>query len=159
MIKVSIKNLDKVVAFLKTVPLGMKTVTGRAVADYLVGNQSHGLKHYTPYKYVSYKSIGGFVSDKQRRYVMAKIRSGEIDPGYPHRTGNMQRGWVVGGDPPRYVIKNDVSYSNYVVGDNEQSRMHNKIGWRTVSKNISDNMKGAIRAANLAIAKWINTHK
>lgn len=159
MIKVSIKNLDKVVEFIKKVPLGMKTVTGRAVADYLVGDMSHGLKHYPPYKYVSWNSIGGFVSDKQRRYVMAKIRSGEIDPGYPHRTGNFQRGWYVGGEPPRYVIKNEISYGNYLVDDNEQSRMHSKIGWRTVSKNIADNMKGAIHAANLAIAKWINTHK
>jgi hypothetical protein len=56
-------------------------------------------------------------------------------------------------------LKNDVGYAGYLVGDDEQSLHSKKQGWRTVSKNISDNMKGAIRAANLAIAKWIDTHK
>ena len=158
MIKVSIKNIDKVQAFLRSVPLGAKTRAGKALADYLVGDASHGLKHYASYKYVSYKSIGGFVSDKQRRYVMKKIREGKIDPGYPHRTGRFQRGWKVTGEPPRYVIKNEIPYSGYVVGDDDQSRMHEKIGWRKVTKNLADNIQGAMSRARQVVAKWIKEH-
>jgi hypothetical protein len=159
MIKVSIKGVDKVVEYLRTVPLGVKTVAGRSVAEYLVGNTSHGLKHYPPYKHVPYSAIGGFKSDKQRRYVMARIREGTIDPGYSASNGYLRDAWTIGGEPPRYVIKNDVHYAGFLVGDQDQSLHSQKQGWRTVSRNIADNIAGAIRAANLAIAKWLKEHK
>jgi hypothetical protein len=173
MIKVSIKGVDKVVEYLRTVPLGIKTVAGRSVAEYLVGNESHGLKHAPGYKHInryagfpelSYENakgetIHGYKSAQQHRYVMWAISKGIINPGQNNRTGNLQNSWVVGGEPPRYVIKNNVKYAGYVLGEEDQTRMHNLIGWRRVSQNIADNIAGAIRAANLAIAKWLKEHK
>jgi hypothetical protein len=164
MINIKIKNLEEVRAFLRTIPLGVKNIAGKAAADYLVGNEQHGLKHYPPYKHVSYKeAYGGFLSDKQRRYVMARIAEGTIDPGYSESNGYHRDAWHVTGEPPRYIIRNDVGYSGYLVGDdftggNQQSHMMKLKGWRTVGKNLSDNMTGAFRAAIMAVNKWMREH-
>lgn len=159
MIRFVPRNLDRVKAWLKTVPRGALKVGMRALTTYLIGNQSHGLAHYSPYKYVSRKSAYGrtFESDKQRRYVMARIREGSIDPGVPHRTGKGQRGWVMVETQRGYTIKNDEPSMFYSMSDKGQAALNAKAGWRLVSEAIADNIAGALRSAQAAVTRYLKS--
>jgi len=161
MIKIKVTGVDKTINFLKTFAEGYEDVSLNAISEYLMGDERHGLKHYPPYKHVSFKqAYGGFLSDKQRRYVMMKIRSGEIDPGYSASNGYYGDAWqtnkIADG---KYVISNDVHYAGYLVGDDRQSKMMQMKGWRVVSQNIKDNIMGAFRHARGAINKFIKESK
>lgn len=156
-ISVKVRNLEQVKKWISDLPRRLRGVATEAMAEWFIGDGRRGLKHYPPYKHITRKSAYGktFVSDKQRRYVMAKIRSGEIDPGFPHRTGNYQRGWRVKNELTKSVITNQVPYARFVGGDEEQARLNAKVGWRTISEIISTNIAGAIRHAQAAINKVI----
>lgn len=157
MIKITATGFNEVKDWLTTIERGLKGKATEWFAEYLVGDQSHGLKHYSPYQYVPYrKAYGGFFSDKQRRYVMAMIQQGKIDPGYPHRTGEFQRAWEykVSGSG-RYTITNATPYGGYLVDDNKQARLPGMAGWRKVSEIIKDNWHGAIRHATAKVKQWI----
>ena len=158
MIQVTIRNAEKVAAFLKSVPVNTKKIAHHSVLVYTMGNKGHGLMHYVPYKHITVKQAGGWKSDKQRRYVMAKIREGKIDPGVPHRTGEMQRAWDIQrmGDQERII--NPLGYPNFVMQDEEQTLGHKKRGWRVVSVVVKNNIAGALRYANAEVQKWLNEH-
>ncbi len=158
MIKFAERGIEKVQEFLRTVKLGAKTTAARGVAEYLIGDVSHGLKHYPPYKHVPYSAIGGVKSDRQRRYVMARIREGSIDPGISASNGYFRDAWKISGEAPRYNIVNDVGYAGFLVGDSEQSLHSQKQGWRKISKNIEDNISGAIRHAVAKVNEWLREH-
>lgn len=151
------RNLDQVKAWLKTVPYGGLKAGMRALTEYLIGTQAHGLKHYSPYKYITRKSAYGqtFVSDKQRRYIMARIRKGSIDPGVPHRTGKGQRGWEMVETQRGYTIKNDQPSMYWSMADKGQAALNAKAGWRTVSEAIAANMAGALRSAVAAVKRHL----
>ena len=155
MIKITSRGIPELQAWLKSLANGVRDEATRAVAEYLVGDETHGLKHYPPYKHVPYSQIGGFVSDKQRRYVMAKIRDGSITPGQSASNGYFRDAWTYKAQGGRYEIKNDVGYAKYLVGNAQQSLHSNKQGWRTIAKNISDNLAGAYRHAQAEIKKWL----
>jgi hypothetical protein len=158
-IKFTQRGVPELLAWLQTLARGVKGEATRAVAEYLIGDQTHGLAHYVPYKYVTMKqAYGGFVSDKQRRYVMARIREGSIDPGFPHRTGEMQRGWTYSQHGSNYTIKNETPYAGFVMGDNTQANMHNLIGWRRTAEVVKSNLAGAYRHAQAKIREWLRTH-
>ncbi len=149
---------EQVKAYIKTIPHGVTRVGIYAIAEYILGDQTHGLKHYPPYRYITRKKAYGktFSSDKQRRFVMAAIREGRIDPGVPHRTGNTQRAWrLIKSNPyrPKIVAKGAGPY--YTADDQGQARLNAMIGWRKMAKNIADNMVGALRHANAEIRKWL----
>lgn len=127
----------------------------KAAAVYLIGNGSHGLMHYPAYKYITRKRAYGktFASDAQRRFVMAGIRSGKIDPGYPHRTGILQRGWYVSSDGTKTSVKNDAPHGDVVMGLG-QARLNGLVGWRIYTKVIEDNINGMVRAANTELRAY-----
>ena len=93
MIKMSVRGVEKLQAFFKKLPPAARKIAAPEIAIHLIGDDNRGLKHYVGYKYVSRKSAYGqtFSSDKQRRYVMAKIRSGEITPGRSNRSDKLSR--------------------------------------------------------------------
>ena len=127
----------------------------KAAAVYLIGNGVHGLTHYPAYKAITRRAAYGrtFQSDRQRRKVMAQIRSGRIDPGYPHRTGRLQRGWTVTGDGTKATVKNDVEYAGLVMGT-DQARLNKLVGWRIYSDVIASNTDGMTQAANQELRKY-----
>ena len=147
------KGIEGAQAFVKNLPFMQQQAASQALAEYLVGDMTHGLMHYPPYNYVSInRAYGGFVSDAQRRFVMASIAEGRIEPGYPHRTGRFQRGWIVrpiGGGAVQIV--NATPYGPYLVGNDNmspsQANMMRLIGWRQIRQNEADNMAGAQRHA------------
>jgi hypothetical protein len=160
MIKTSVRGVEQLKAFFAKLPPAARKIAAFEIAIHLIGDDTRGLRHYVGYRYVSRKSAYGqtFSSDKQRRYVMAKIRSGEIAPGSPHRTNTLKRGWEFKRTGGGYgaQIYNAVPYAGYVMGDNLQARQPAKVGWRTMGAVISTNIKSAIKRAERVIQDWIN---
>jgi len=74
--------------------------------------------------------------------------------GVPHRTGEMQRGWMKEGKGVKARAVNRVPYSPYVMGTGKQSRHEKLVGWKVIAEIIKLNMKGAIRHAEAAIRKY-----
>lgn len=159
MIKFKVRGVEEVQAFLKTVPRGALRVALSAMAEWFIGTPQRGLKHYQPYKYVTRAQAYGqtFKSDRQRRYIMAMISEGKIDPGVPHRTGNTQRGWYANETNNGYGmnIENEQKGAYYTRDDSGQARLNALAGWRKISDIISTNIAGAIRHANAAIGNWL----
>jgi hypothetical protein len=157
MIKVSVRGVEQLQAFFKKIPVYTRKAAVLASAEYLMGDTNHGLKHYVSYKYVSRKAAYGktFKSDKQRAYVMAKIRSGEIAPGSSHRSGALAAGWnykLQGGGYGASVY-NSVPYAGYVMGDGTQANQPRMVGWRMVADIVKTNIAGMMRAANQAVER------
>lgn len=106
------------------------------------------IKKYPPYKYVPFKTAyGGWFSEKQRRYVMARIAEGTIKPGMPNRSNRLAQGWKVIDRGTQSIIVNEVPYAGYVMGDRTQARMHQKIGWDTLGDWVNNHMGGIVKAA------------
>jgi len=154
-----VRGSEEFSAFISGFPRHIRGLVTEAVAEWLIGNSSRGLKHYVNYKYVSRKAAYGrtFVSDKQRRYVMARIREGTITPGTPNRTFRMQRGWSVKNSGVKSEITNSEAYTEHVMGTGTQSRHEAKVGWREVAAVVSTNIAGAMRHANAAIREYIES--
>jgi len=105
------------------------------------------IKNYPPYSYVTFKrAYGGWFSDKQRKYVMARIREGSIRPGTPNRSGRFGQGWKVIDKGTSSMIVNEVPYGGYLMGSG-QARMHNIIGWKKIPEWISKHMGNIMKAA------------
>jgi len=159
MIKISVRGINETLQWLDNLAKDIRMVATRAMAEYLVGDESHGLKHYPPYKHVPWSAIGGFVSEKQRRYVMANIRNGNITPGISASNGYLRDAWQYTAKGTNYVISNDVKYAPYLVGQGTQSRRAIAQAWRTTTQTIKDNWSGAIGHAKAAIKEWIAAHR
>lgn len=156
MIKVKVRGLEDVIKFIESVPRGTRGDAIQAIAEYIIGDDRHGLKHYPAYKKVTRRQAFGipFFSEKQRRWFFWALKSGRLTLPYK-RTNKLKNAWRITGDRWRPVIRNDMPYAHHVMSDDRQSRMQKKIGWRTMGKNIQDNMKGAIQKANQVIQAWI----
>lgn len=159
MISISIRNLEPIRAYLKKLGLGYRVAGLRGATNYLIGNDSHGLRHYVNYKYVSRQSAYGrtFFSDKQRRWFWAAVANGEIAfPIHYQRTGAIKDGWKIADSGSQMRIVNNAPGVNWVFGAN-QARQPAKVGWRKASDIIQTNMKGMIRAAQLEVNKLIRS--
>lgn len=153
-LKITSHGIPELLEWLKSLPNEIRTLATRAVAEYIVGDETHGLKHYPPYKHVPYSQIGGFVSAKQRRYVMARIRDGSITPGVSASNGYLRDAWKYTAQGSMYQISNDVTYAKYLVGG-QQSRRAIAQNWRTMWQTAKDNLQGAFRHAQAAINAWL----
>ncbi len=110
------------------------------------------IKKYPPYVHIPFKrAYGGWFSDKQRKYVMAKIREGEITPGVSNRSGRFGDGWQVIGYGRNSMIANEVPYGGYLMDDNKRSTMHALIGWDTLTSWIKLHSKGILDSARKAL--------
>lgn len=158
MLSFKTRGLKEFTDYIGSLARNVRGLVTEAITDWLIGNQSRGLKHYPPYKYVTRRAAYGrtFSSERQRRYVMAKISSGQIDPGAPHRTGRLQRGWVKQGKGVNARAVNQVAYAAHVMSTTDQARQPARVGWRKVAQVIADNMAGAIRHAEAAIRAFNN---
>ena len=125
MINVTVSGVKEMVAYIKTIPRGAKVVGMRAAGEYFIGDESHGLKWYPRER-------------PNQKYI---------------RTYNLRNSWYLvetNSDWSRTKIGNTAPYSPWVVGDGTQAWMH--VGrWRETTKNMMDNLKGAIRAAQSAV--------
>jgi len=99
---------------------------------------------YPPYTYVSIEQAGGWRSEKQRRYVMARIREGSIQIPYA-RTQTLRKGWRVEGSGRNQIVVNEVEYAPYVKDIQSQAQGHMLRGWGVVQTEIQDRMDEIVR--------------
>ena len=172
MITITSRGIPELSAWLKSLGNNVRQIATEAVAEYIVGDDSHGLKHEPGYTYVnryagfpnlSYttstgKVVPGYASAKQHAYVMMQIQRGVIKPGQDNRTHQLRDSWKYQAQGGTYKIQNPVSYAQYVQGG-RQTRMHALIGWRQAFQVARDNLQGAYRHAEAKIKEWIATHK
>jgi len=104
-----------------------------AANEYIV----HFEQAYSPYKYVSVAQSGGWKSERQRRYVMAKIRSGEIQIPY-RRTQTLRAGWQTVGSGSTQIVVNQVSYAGYVKDIQRQTYGHMLRGWDVIQTDMQE---------------------
>lgn len=137
--------------FFREFPLKSRGVASEAMADDLIGTPQRGLKHYPSYRYIGRSSVyrPTFQSDRQRRFVMAAIRSGRIDPGAPHRTGNYQRSWARQGSRVNSRIEGLKPHDRW------PDALALRVGWRDPMDVIDSNMVHAQAAAERAVASWL----
>src|SRR3990167_970875 len=125
MLEIEIRGLDKVTAALDKFPDEIKT--GLAAAGQEAGEEivdTEGLRSYPP----EYHAPRPFVSDKQRRYFFAALRSGEIE--VPYRRGQSPRSERYGTqfyvEPRGYnvtVVGNRASYGEFLGGEQQSAYM------------------------------------
>jgi len=162
MIKLTLKGIEPIRKFIQELPRGIKSRAMKGIAEYILGNESRGLKHYPAYRYVSRKSAYGvtFFSEAQRGFVMAAIRRGDIVPGVENRSGAIQDGWAYKeSDADWRTVKftNSAPGVQYVMGDTTQAAQPAKVGWRRVLEVITANFYGAIRHAQSIVNAWIKS--
>jgi len=94
-----------------------------------------------------------FVSDKQRRYIMRKIRLEELELPYTRRYRLLQ-GWRFRGVRDGAIVENPVPYAGLVVG--EQQAAYHAGTWRTVVEIAQEVESGAaVHVAEAAAALFI----
>ena len=165
MIRITSRGIPELKAYLEEIKRGAKSIASRAVAEYLLGwdggresgNVTHGLAHYPPYNQVSRTQAYGqpFSSDRQRRWFFAALGRGEINPGFPRRTGEMQRGWDLKQNGTRWSIANSSEAAKWTMGDDTQARQPGLVGWRRVSDVVRSNLKGAFKHATAVVKKYL----
>lgn len=93
------------------------------------------LKAYPPQQSISrqqaYPEVGGWFSEKQRRWFFAALNAGEIDVPY-RRTQTLRNAWQIIGHGNTLILANETPYAAIVYGNSsgaEQSRMSKLGGW------------------------------
>ncbi len=94
-----------------------------------------------------------FVSERQRRFVMASIRSGAISVPY-HRSGALGRSWVKQPLNGGMAIISRLAYAPYVVGDGEQAAYHRGT-WDTLDTMAAEIDDEVSQAATAAVVELI----
>jgi len=154
MIKLDIRGVEEVQAFLRTVPRGTIRAAIDAMSDYFLGNEQRGLRHSPPRVQHGPGNPYKWQSEKQRRAYFATDGFGG---GIPYkRTGNMANKWEKKStnDGYRMSLVNKSPYSIFVQGDRQQQG-HAADKWRKVAAIIGTNLNGAMRAANQAVERWL----
>jgi hypothetical protein len=115
-------------------------------------------KLYPRYKEVSrkraYPEVEGFFSDKQRRFVMAGIAAGRIQPGRPHRTQNLKNAWRIEDDNSTIrsiKLINDDPAAVFAYDPVYQARQLDLVGWKDVDEMTEENLPDAL----LELEVWI----
>lgn len=151
-ISFKVRGLEEVQAFLKSLPRGTMKVAIAAMSEYILGDDTHGLRHYPPRRSHGAGNPYRWQSEKQRRAFFATKGFGKGIPS--RRSYELSRGWQQSVDPYRKTLFNRVPYAKYVMG-NQQQKGHTTDGWRKIGKVITDNVKGGMLRARQAVAKWI----
>lgn len=159
--KVSFKvtGIEKIKQYIESLPRGIKRSAITAAADYLIGNDSHGLRKYpervehgknNPYKWES---------EKQRR---AYFASNGFGYGIPYkRRGNLKQHWLYDTTDQnwdRVKIQNNSGYAPFVQGDRMQ-KGHIADKWRHYADIIKTNTAGAIQQAKRAVDIFLKSKK
>lgn len=159
-IKFRIRNVEAVQSFLRAIPRGAVKVALEAFTDYIIGDESHGLRHAEPYKFVTRKSAYGFsfFTNKQRRWFFWALKTDKIDPGSGKRTGESTAAWkaVPRNDGYRFTIQNNTAGGYWTRHDRKQARQLGKVGWRKIMTVLADNYKGGIRHAVAAVKAYLD---
>lgn len=147
-----ITGLEAVSSILSQLPAEAADGGVELANEYLVD----ALHEYPPYSHVPISAVGGFVSDKQRRKVMAMIRSGEITPGQSNRTQRLAQGWQVMGTGANQIVINEVPYGVYEYDPSQQTQMHMLQGWQIMPEFLQNRMDQIIRKFSAGVKNAIS---
>ena len=132
----AIKKLDKL-SQLRKVHAGI-----RAAGMYVKGK----IATYPAQKHIPISAVGGFKTDKSRRYFFWALKKGIIDVPYKRGISSgseaLGRKWTSKYDRNKFesVVGNNASYARLVQGG-KQTAMMKKIGWKTVDKVAKEETK------------------
>ena len=161
----AIKGIPELQAFLKEIPRGGIPAAVRAFGEYLLGNDSHGLRHMVPWKYVSRKAAGYKTSAKQWAFMFAtgilKSEGGKVTLAHPGERHDTTRGWYgyTSDGGYSYKLRSNKASAFYTMSDKGQARQPAKVGHQKTSAVIASNKAGAFMAAVSALNKWIRERK
>jgi hypothetical protein len=128
--KLDIHGYNRVENALRRLAVELPPVTNRVA--YKWAQNTRAVLKSTPYPERNNQRMR-WVSERQRRYVMAAIRRGDIQVPY-NRTGNLANRWSAAQTPTGAVIRNSAGYAEYVIGDartgSGQYWMHRNRWWR-----------------------------
>ena len=155
-VTMEIEGMDEAIKKLEDLKQLRKVHAGmRAAGMYVKGK----IATYPARKHISIASLGGWKSDKQRKWFFANLRAGTID--VPYRRGispgseALGRKWTSKYDKSKFegVIGNNASYARLVQGD-QQTEMMKRIGWKGVdvvakeeTKRVQEYVFEAVRRA------------
>lgn len=151
-IGIDITGEDEIARKLKGLPPAAQDAAVDEMSKYLL----NVLRLYPPQKYVSRKDAYGvsFFSDKQRRWFFAALKSGELSIPYK-RSYNLRDNWKQLGRGASSIIVNETSYAKYVMGDKEQSRHEQKVGWKKLGDIVKERMGRVLEKADAGIKRAI----
>lgn len=160
-----VRSTKKIQDFLRSLPYGTRKIGLAAIAEYLLGDDRHGLRHDEPQKYISRKQAGYTTSAKQIRFffatgILERTPDGGIKLNHYKRTGETANAWVSREINRGYgiVLENEKKGAYYTRDNFGQTRQHEMAGRRKVSKVVADNLKGAIRHAKAEVGKWMRSN-
>ena len=156
-------NIDKVTAFIKEVPRGVKVSAMREIATYIIGDKNHGLRHDPRYKHITRakaypnavitigkkhkRKIRGYFSVKQFYWVILNIKQ----LGRKHDPTNYGQSWQMENDSHWDRVK--------IIGklpfDRFPSNLNRLGGWRDYMEVVNTNIKGALQSAQRMVDKWL----
>ena len=108
-----IQGANRVENKLRKLASELPHVTSRVIFEWAKGTRA--ILKSTPYPRKNTHKMR-WVSEKQRRYVMAAIRRGDIQVPY-RRTGALANRWIAAKTPDGAIIRNSARYSKLVIGD------------------------------------------
>jgi hypothetical protein len=153
-IGIDITGIDEIKAKLAAMPAAVADDGVEAANIYLRGV----LQRYPPQKDVTrasaYPEVGGWFSDRQRRWFFANLRAGNISVPY-QRTNRLSNAWKLYGQGRTQIIANESPGAQYVQGawKGEQSRHENKVGWKGVNVVIEERMAQIVKAFEVGASK------
>jgi len=153
-ISFKVRGIEELDRFLKALPRGTMKAAIAAMSEYMLGDSTHGLRHYPPRRTHGKSNPYRWQSEKQRRAFFATKGFGGGIPS--RRTGDLSRGWQASVDPYRKTLFNRVPWAKYVMGDRQQ-KGHTTDGWRKLGKVIADNMRGGMLRARQAVKRWLDS--
>lgn len=149
-----IRGIDEVQEFIKQVPRGTTKIAIEETTKYIIGDSSHGLAHDEQYQQTTREAVYGqqWESDAQRGYVMARIRSGEIQLGQRQKSPTEQS------TSYGYQLTND-GYGATITNSSEGAYWTRIWGgwknWRPFGQVVTDNLRGAMRHTVAEINKYL----
>jgi hypothetical protein len=173
-IKITMRGIEAVQEYLKTVPRGALKDALAAFTEYIVGNKQHGLKHADPYKFVprskAYPDAPYAPSEfKKGSGIYSMSPKGYFSWAQFHKVGMLTNWFTTSYTRTKestgawdakptnggygYTISNPTAGAYYTRSDTGQARQPAMVGWRKVARVIADNTAGAMRAANAAVKR------
>lgn len=151
-IKFSTRGIEELKEYLAILPRGVKIAAMRAFSEYIVGDDSHGLKHEPSQKTHGPGNPYQWQSDRQRKAFFASDGFGQGIP--TERTHEGVNSWIVTEQDSNWTQVKIEGGNVFVQGDWQQ-RGHAADGWRKYADVIKTNTAGALRAAIIAVREWI----
>jgi len=96
------------------------------------------LQRYPARKSIPLSAVGGFASDKQRKWFFANMREGNIEVPY-RRTDRLKNAWhVERHGKSGALVGNPVNYGPLVQSSEHQTQMMEMIGWTTDEEAVEE---------------------